>query len=146
MGLGSLQNVSLAAARDKAADLRKLITAGVDPIDHRDAEHQAAKVKAAKDLTFLECAQRYIASRKAQWKNPAHQQQWHSTFHATRRGKREYPAHTALINDLPVATIDTPRSAVLGASMAQVAGNGLAGARSDRSRFRLGKGQWPPFW
>lgn len=107
MGLGSLNSVSLAAARERAAELRKLLTAGIDPIDQREAGQRAAKLKAAKNLTFLDCAQRYMASRKAQWKNAAHHQQWHSAFHVTHRGKREYPAHTGPINDLPVAAIET---------------------------------------
>jgi integrase len=36
-----------------------------------------------------------------------HATQWFSTFNETRRGKRVYPAATAVINALPVSAIDT---------------------------------------
>src|SRR6187455_2043552 len=45
MGLGSARVVSLAEARAKANDARKLLAAGADPISHRDAER--AKRRAA---------------------------------------------------------------------------------------------------
>src|SRR6266550_1684423 len=40
MGLGSLQAVSLAEARDTARQYRKLLTEGKDPIEVRDAKRQ----------------------------------------------------------------------------------------------------------
>ena len=86
MGLGSFPEVSPAEARDRASAQRKLVRNDVDPIARRDAERQRAKVAAAKDLTFKQAADRYIAAHEASWSNPAHRQQWFSTFNDTRRG------------------------------------------------------------
>ena len=46
MGIGSASVFTLQEARDKALDLAKQAKAGVDPIDHRDAQ-QAAQQAAA---------------------------------------------------------------------------------------------------
>jgi hypothetical protein len=60
MGLGSLDVVSLAEAREKAQVYRKLCAAGVDPITHRSAERKAEPVQtleqrvAQKAMEFLE--------------------------------------------------------------------------------------------
>jgi len=43
MGLGSARVVSLAEARAKANDARKLLAAGIDPLAHRNAERRAAR-------------------------------------------------------------------------------------------------------
>lgn len=40
MGLGALQDVSMAQARDKAADCRQLVKDGIDPRQHRNALKQ----------------------------------------------------------------------------------------------------------
>src|SRR5215469_8903505 len=48
MGLGSLEFVSLAEARQKVAEGRRLLWAGKDPIAHRDAERAAQRVLEAK--------------------------------------------------------------------------------------------------
>jgi len=41
MGLGGFPAVSLTAARDKAEVARKLLAAGIDPIDQREAQRPA---------------------------------------------------------------------------------------------------------
>jgi Arm DNA-binding domain len=69
MGLGSAAVVSLDDAREKAQAARKLLAAGIDPIDSRQAE-QAARV------SFAEAAALYIAGHEAGWRNPKHRQQW----------------------------------------------------------------------
>jgi hypothetical protein len=56
MGLGSLKNVSLDEARELAADCRKLVRAGKDPIVERDREKNKAAVShrpPCRDLTTL---------------------------------------------------------------------------------------------
>jgi hypothetical protein len=47
MGLGSLELVSLAEARDRAVAARKLLLDGVDPIEARNAKRLQAKLAAA---------------------------------------------------------------------------------------------------
>src|SRR4051794_11127017 len=46
---GSKGGITLANARDRAAELRRLVKAGSDPLDHRDAQEAAdvAQAKAA---------------------------------------------------------------------------------------------------
>jgi integrase len=114
MGLGPVHTVSLADARLRAAECRRKLLDGLDPIEDRDAAKEArkaaatvAKVEAARSKTFGEIADAYIVANRAAWKNSKHADQWFATFNETRRGKRVYPAATAAINDLPVSAIDT---------------------------------------
>jgi integrase len=107
MGLGPLHTVSLAEARKRAHDARLKVLDGIDPIDDAEAKRVARKADAAKQMTFKQCADAYVKANRSSWKNDKHVAQWESTFNETRRGKRVYPAATALINDLPVAAIDT---------------------------------------
>ena len=107
MGLGPLHTVSLAEARKRAADARLKALDGIDPIDEHKAQRAARRVEAAKAMTFKQCAESYIKANELTWKNDKHIAQWHATFEETRRGKRVYPAATAVMNDLPVSAIDT---------------------------------------
>src|SRR5215210_1956819 len=72
MGLGPTHTVSLAEARQKALECRKLRLEGHDPIADRRTRRTAAKLEAAKTITFRECADAYIAAHKAGWRNAKH--------------------------------------------------------------------------
>jgi integrase len=98
MGLGSASLFSLAEARAKALEAKKLVVAGVDPIEAKKARAAAAAVETAKIVTFKECAEAYIASMRAGWRNEKHAQQWGSTLETY-----VYPT----LGALPVAAIDT---------------------------------------
>jgi len=98
MGLGPLHTVSLAEARGKAADSRRLLLAGMDPIEARGAAKTDAKLKASKTRSFSECAAAYVKAHRAGWKNAKHASQWENTL-AT------YVAPK--IGPLPVQAIDT---------------------------------------
>jgi integrase len=98
MGLGPLHTVSLAEARDRARECRKLRLEGIDPIEARNAKKAEARIAAATAMTFRESAERYIAAHKAGWKNPKHAAQWPSTLTSY-----VYP----IFGDLPVQAIDT---------------------------------------
>lgn len=100
MGLGSVNAVSLPEARQKAQDARKQLAAGVDPITARNSVREAQKLEAAQAITFDECADAYIASHRAGWKNPKHAQQWTNTL-------RTYAS--PVIGKLTVQSIDTPQ-------------------------------------
>jgi integrase len=97
MGLGPSPDISLAEARERAAAQRKLRLDGTDPIAARQAGRQQAKLDAAKTLSFKECAERYIASHEAGWKNPKHAAQWPATL-----GAYVYP----VFGKLPVHAVD----------------------------------------
>src|SRR5260370_14495868 len=98
MGLGSLNTVGLAEARDAAEQCRKLLKEGKDPIEVRDAERAAKQVTKAKSVTFDLCALAYMAAHESGWRNAKHRQQWHNTL-ATYAGP--------IIGKLPVDAIDT---------------------------------------
>src|ERR1700729_4105709 len=68
MGLGSLDAVDLAGARQAATECRRLRTQGIDPIEHRDAQRAEARLAAASNMTFNDCAVAYIESEKAGWR------------------------------------------------------------------------------
>ena len=80
MGLGSLSAISLADARTKAAECRRLRQDGIDPIEARKAQRQQAALDAAKALTFKEAAETYIAAHGAGWRNAKHASQWTNTL------------------------------------------------------------------
>jgi integrase len=97
MGLGPTHTVSLAEARQKALECRKLRLDGCDPIEIRKAGRAQARLDAAKAMTFKECAESYIASHKAGWRNPKHAAQWPATL-----GTYVYP----VFGGLPVQAVD----------------------------------------
>ncbi len=76
MGLGPLHTVSLSDAREKARHARLSLANGVDPLARRDVEVAAKKIEQASNLDFDSCADKYIESREAEWKNAKHRQQW----------------------------------------------------------------------
>src|SRR5262249_13929845 len=97
MGLGSFPEISRAAARELAAECRKQIKQGIDPIEHRRAERAAQSVAAAKTLSFDECAREYIKEHEEGWRNAKHRAQWASTL-------KQYAS--PVFGKLPVAAID----------------------------------------
>jgi len=97
MGLGAYPAVSLAKARKAATEAREARVDGLDPVDDRRAKKAAKRLARAKALTFKEAAEAYIASKREEWKNAKHAEQWPSTLKAY-----AYP----LIGDLSVAEVD----------------------------------------
>ncbi len=79
MGLGSAQVVSLAAAREAAAEARRLVASGVDPI----ATKRQAKERSS-PVTFGEVAETHIAAMAPAWRNPKHVEQWRMTLSVAR--------------------------------------------------------------
>jgi integrase len=98
MGLGSASTLSLAEARQRAQEARKLLLDGIDPIQHRDGARAAQRFAAANAITFSEAARRYIDAHHASWSNPKHAAQWNTTL-----ASYAYP----VIGSLPVAAVDT---------------------------------------
>lgn len=98
MGLGSLNAVSLASARDKAQNCRTALDAGLDPIEQKQAEKAAQRLEAAKSMTFDQCAAKYVEAHRAGWRNAKHADQWTNTLNTYAS-----PA----FGKLPVAAVDT---------------------------------------
>jgi integrase len=76
MGLGSLTAVSLATAREIAADCRRKRSAGLDPIETRKADRREAQLAAARSMTFDQCRDAFIEAHRAGWQNAKHRGQW----------------------------------------------------------------------
>jgi len=69
MGLGTWPSVSLAAAREKALDARRLLAAGRDPITERRNEARTVP-------TFAKAAEDYVKAHGPGWKSAKHRRQW----------------------------------------------------------------------
>jgi integrase len=82
IGLGSLREVTLAEARERAAALKEQVRSGVDPIAERRAQVVRLRLEAAAGRTFDQCAAEYIAAHRHGWKNAKHAAQWGSTLAA----------------------------------------------------------------
>jgi integrase len=79
MGLGSLQRVSLAEARDERDKCNRLLREHVDPIEHRRKKRAAAILKAHGTITFAEATDKYLVAHRAEW-SPKHFKQWQQTL------------------------------------------------------------------
>ena len=99
MGLGPISVMSLARARELAAEAGRQRLQGQDPIKARDAQRAAAKREEPSAVTFKECAEQLIASHEAGWRNPfKHAKLWRHTL-------RDYAY--PIIGDLPVGEVNT---------------------------------------
>jgi integrase len=97
MGLGSLDTVTLAEARERAAECRRQRERGIDPIEARKDQRASAAVESAKAMTFDQCAEEYLTAHRAGWRNLQHATQWKTTL-AT--------YVSPVFGNLPVGSID----------------------------------------
>src|SRR5262245_21009799 len=98
MGLGSFPDVSLAKARELAAECRGMMRDGIDPIEARRERRAADRIASAKTMTFDDCARAYIVAHEAGWRNADHRRQWAHTL----------AAHVSpVFGRLPVRAVDT---------------------------------------
>src|SRR6478735_12322046 len=88
IGFGSARDVTLARARELAAQARAKLAEGINPKDAR---------KPSVGATFGECADRLIETMRPSWRNGKHVAQWEMTL-------REYAAP---LRQLPVDRITT---------------------------------------
>ena len=98
MGLGSIDDFTLAEARERARKARQQVADGIDPVQVRQNDRAARLVEQSKRMTFEECAKAYMADKAREWTNAKHAKQWPATLAAY-----AYP----IIGNLPVAAIDT---------------------------------------
>ncbi len=92
-GLGAADVVSLAEARNKAHEARKMLEAGKNPVE---AKRQAAIIEAGKP-TFGAIADALMAAKESEWRNPKHRAQWRMTLET----------YAAPLRSRPVDEIDT---------------------------------------
>jgi len=98
LGLGPLHAISLAEARARAADARRLLVDGLDPIETKRKARTAAQLEAARMMTFNQCADAYVQAHRAGWRSDKHAAQWPATIKAYA---------SPIFGALPVQVIDT---------------------------------------
>src|SRR6516225_9914841 len=69
MGLGPYPDISLAEARRKATEHRKLRHDGIDPLEAKKAQRQAQRLSVARGRTFRETAEEFVSRNEASWRN-----------------------------------------------------------------------------
>ncbi len=80
ISLGSFPSLSISEARIKAQQYRDQIDSGVNPMDIKNtAKKQSEQVQAQK-LTFREFAAECIKTKRAEWTNQKHGDQWEYTL------------------------------------------------------------------
>ena len=98
MGLGSLVTFSLADARQRATDQRKLIADGIDPIEAKRSSLLDKRLASANTITFDKAAAAFIEANEAGWRSDKHGEQWRNTL-------KTYAS--PVIGDLPVSAVNT---------------------------------------
>lgn len=98
MGLGSFATFSLADARKRAIEQRKMLADGIDPIEAKRGKLLEQRLAKAKVITFDKAAEGFIAANESAWRSSKHGEQWRNTL-ATYA--------SPVIGDLPVSTITT---------------------------------------
>jgi integrase len=97
MGVGSLDSIGLAKARELATQYREQVATGIDPIEHR--REARAKIAASVPVpSFDEVAKSYITAHRPSWRSTVHARQWETTL-------RTYAS--PVLGRLPVNAITT---------------------------------------
>lgn len=78
IGLGPYLEVSLAEARAKANELRVQIRNGINPILHKQEQHEALILQQHREKTFREYVKIIIKKKTLELKNEKHLAQWSS--------------------------------------------------------------------
>ena len=78
MGLGSIDDVGLAEARETVQSYRKLLLQGIDPKVNRDTQRHLRDKQQSQ--TFEKCAKAFIESKRSGWTNAKHADQWTNTL------------------------------------------------------------------
>jgi integrase len=99
MGIGPTHTISLAEARDRATEARKLLLDGIDPLTAKRTRLAALKAADARAMTFADCAKGFIKDNEASWTSAKHRREWEASLI-----RYAFP----VLGSLPVAAIDTP--------------------------------------
>jgi integrase len=94
LGIGALDTVSLAEARTKAAEARKLLHDGVDLKAHW------GKQRASSNSNFGTVALAYIKAHEPSWKNAKHRQQWRNSLETYAAPIWNTPVDQITVNDV----------------------------------------------
>jgi len=97
IGMGSCDYVTLAEARQRAFEYRRLLAAGGDPLEQKHDAKRAARIESERAKTFKWCALEYIKQHEKEWRGNASRRQWIGGFEL-----HVFPK----LGDLPVGDID----------------------------------------
>lgn len=97
-GLGGYPEITLAAARDKARELRELVRKGIDPAEQRKAARLKLIRAQQANKTFREMALEVFRVKQSEFRNPKHAAQWISTLET-----HAFPS----IGDMPINDVTT---------------------------------------
>lgn len=78
--IGPYPKITLEQARVARNEHQAAVASGDDPALLRKQQKVRRKVESARSLTFKQCAEKYIESRAAEWRNEKHTQQWTNTL------------------------------------------------------------------
>jgi integrase len=98
LGLGAYPDVSLAMAREKATDARRLRADGKDPLEQKRVIRAALRHQKPRAPSFDRCAAAFVESHGAAWRNPKRAQYWTRSL-----GRHVYP----VIGKVLVSDVDT---------------------------------------
>jgi integrase len=99
MGLGSLQDFTLAEARQRHRVFRQQVSDGSDPLAARRQRNAERAAESAKAMTFRDCFEACLASHEGSWRNAEHRRQWRTSIEQD---------VLPVIGDLAVDDIGTP--------------------------------------
>jgi integrase len=113
MGLGAEHTYTLDEVRERARKQRQLRDDGQDPIEVRRAARAAqAAVRQPGSKPFAWCAEQYIETHAAGWRNPKHEKDWRNSLvryaypaFSTNPGERDKQGRAK--GDLPMSAITT---------------------------------------
>jgi integrase len=79
LGLGSYADFTLAEARERARERRKLVADGLDPIELKRERREAAVLDTMTRKSFGDCLTAYLKAHSSGWRNPKHRAQWRTS-------------------------------------------------------------------
>lgn len=94
LGIGSLATVTLAEAREKAAEARKLLQEGGDP------KQAWSTQRPTKNRNFGAIAFEHIEAHEPAWKNAKHRQQWRNTLTTYAASLWDKPVDQITVDDI----------------------------------------------
>lgn len=80
MGLGPVDLVGLADARQRARAARLQLLDGIDPIEARLARRDQQRKEESERITFKQAAEEFLALHEDGWRNAKHRAQWRTTL------------------------------------------------------------------
>jgi integrase len=100
MGLGSVEYVTLAQARQKAFELRQtMILNGTDPLASKHEDKRAKVLASTRTKTFKQCALDYIVAHEDGWRGNRSRKQWIESL-----TNHVFPK----IGNTPIGAVDVP--------------------------------------